>query len=228
MWYKRKCKTCLEKYVPIQETQKFCGAICRNEWWKKNSYSRKRSRTVDCLTCGEEFVKYNDNHKFCSSSCKPTFVEPKKPKEKDYPKINPLLDMLKKIYKFYNRSRKPISIKMNDLYSVNDSSFDLGSKKDDPSISTGKKGAITEHEFMCLVGKRGWECFTNFSPDGPVDLVIYNWKNKKEIYFIDAKTNPLSILSETQKNLGIKKGYIDRDRNVAVISDSDNNIIRQI
>jgi len=216
MWYKRKCKTCLEKYVPVQEIQKFCGAICRIEWWKKNSYSRRRSRTTNCLTCGEEFIKYNDNHKFCGPTCKPTFVEPKKKSNVEI-KRNLFSDILKKVYKFYNR--KPVPIKKRDQYELNE-------RFDEITITgPGKKGAITEHEFMCHVARRGWECFQNFSPNGPIDLVIFK---EKESYFIDAKTNPHSGLNADQKYLDIKIGYLDRHRNVAIISDSRGHVIKQI
>ena len=78
---------------------------------------------------------------------------------------------------------------------------------------------------MCHVARRGWECFQNFSPNGPIDLVIFK---EKESYFIDAKTNPHSTLNPDQKYLDIKIGYLDKHRNVAIISDSRGHIIKQI
>jgi|TARA_R100001530_G_C4262413_1_gene140843 hypothetical protein len=93
------------------------------------------------------------------------------------------------------------------------------------NTAPSKKGAITEHEFMCHVARRGWECFRNFAPTGPIDLVIFK---EKESYFIDIKTNPRSSLKDTQRYLGIKMGYLDKERNVAVLSESYGDIIKQI
>ena len=217
--YKRKCKTCSKNYIPIQETQKFCGAICRDEWWKRNSSTR--SRIINCETCGKEFTKYNDNHKFCSYKCRPTAFVPKKKPNNETGKRS-FIETLKKIYKSYNlkfHRHEPVPIKMVHQYAINERFNEID------NISPSKKGAITEHEFMCHVSKRGWECFRNFAPTGPIDLVIFK---EKESYFIDIKTNPHSYLKDTQMDLGVKMGYLDKEHNVAVLSESYGHVIKQI
>ena len=217
--YKLKCKTCSKNYVPIQETQKFCNKICRDEWWQRNPTTR--TRIIKCVTCGKEFTKYNDNHKFCGYKCRPTAFVPKKKPNNETGKRS-FIETLKKIYKSYNlkfHRHEPVPIKMVHQYAINERFNEID------NISPSKKGAITEHEFMCHVSKRGWECFRNFAPTGPIDLVIFK---EKESYFIDIKTNPHSYLKDTQMDLGVKMGYLDKERNVAVLSESYGHIIKQI
>ena len=144
--YKRKCKTCSKNYVPIQETQKFCNKICRDEWWQRNPTTR--TRIINCVTCGKEFTKYNDNHKFCSYKCRPTAFVPKKKPNNETGKRS-FIEILKKIYKSYNlkfHRHKPVPIKMVHQYEINERFNEID------NISPSKK-ALLQNMNSCVTSR---------------------------------------------------------------------------
>jgi len=52
-------------------------------------------------------------------------------------------------------------------------------------ISPSKRGVCVEYKAACLFIEAGFEVFLNASPDGPVDLVVWDGANT---YLIDCKT----------------------------------------
>ena len=98
----KECLMCSETYEPIQSTQKFCGADCRNRWWTEG-HAPRVIRYTKCLVCFKEFKKYNDNHRYCSNYCRgkaqteiSSKLEPeivKIVKLKPEPKVEPIIKL---------------------------------------------------------------------------------------------------------------------------------------
>jgi DNA-binding CsgD family transcriptional regulator len=68
------CRNCGQPLTQVrrQKPKTFCGAHCRENWWKRHRGQMKRKAfyRIYCAHCGKAFLSYgNKRRKYCSHRC---------------------------------------------------------------------------------------------------------------------------------------------------------------
>jgi hypothetical protein len=208
----RNCKHCGKKYTPVQKTQKFCGAECRNA-----GYVYVGPRITNCLTCDEPFQKVNDNHKYCTPSCNPNTSFSTSRADLKLITIQPTVNENWQ-KKFYEKAKDLNNKKIKEEEQRKKKEYQDKIKVEEyqRKIPSSRIGDIEEIFVTYYFLQNRWEVFNNASAIGPADMVIWN-KFSEEVYLIDVKSSEasassLAVLQKAKKN-NVKTGWFNRDKN---------------